>query len=83
MTGIQNIRNAFLKSGYATCHAGGDAISAGPGAYAHRMWRMRWSEQAPEACRVLIALQTPVDRTLEARCGTWSEATEGILQSED
>ena len=59
----------FLKSGYATYHVGDDAIMIGPGAYAHRMWRMRWSEQAPEALRVLTTLMTPVDWTLEIRCG--------------
>ena len=75
-------QTAFLKSGYATYHVGGDAIAVGPGAYAHRMWQMRWSEQSPEAFRILITLLTPVDRTLEIRCGAWSEATEGILKSE-
>ena len=76
-------QTAFLKTGYATYHVGGDAIAVGPGAYAHRMWQMRWSEQSPEAFRILITLLTPVDRTLEIRCGAWSEATEGILKSED
>ena len=76
-------QTVILKSGYATCHVGGDAISVGPGAYAHRMWQMRWSEQAPEACRVLIALQTPVDWTLEVRCGTWSAAMSGMLKNSD
>ncbi len=70
---------AFLKSGYATYHVGNDAISVGPGAYAHRMWHMHNSEPAPEAFRLLITLVTPVDRVLEIRCGTWSAATEGIL----
>ncbi len=76
-------QTAFLKTGYATYHVGGDAIAVGPGAYAHRMWQMRWSEQSPEAFRILITLLTPVDRTLEIRCGAWSEATEGILKRED
>lgn len=76
-------QTAFLKSGYATYHAGNDAISVGPGAYAHRMWHMRNSEPAPEAFRLLITLVTPVDRMLEVRCGMWSTAMEGILKVED
>ena len=43
-------------------------MAVGPGACAHRMWQMRWSDLAPEACRVLFALQTPADRTLVV-CG--------------
>ncbi len=82
---IQGIagQTVLLKSGHASYHVGDDAITIGPGAYAHRMWKMRWSEQAPEGFRVLIALMTPVDRTLEVRCGPWSAATEGILGSAD
>ena len=72
-------QTAFLKSGYATYHAGNDAISVGPGAYAHRMWHMHNSEPALEAFRLLITLVTPVDRMLEVRCGMWSAAMEGIL----
>ena len=68
---------AFLKDGYATYHMGNDAISIGPGAYAHRFWQMRGSESAPTAFRVLLTFVTPVDRVLKIRCGTWS-ATEEI-----
>lgn len=70
---------AFLKSGYATYHMGNDAISIGPGAYAHRFWQMRGSESAPAAFRVLMTFMTPVDRVLNIRCGTWSAAEERIV----
>ncbi len=81
---IQGIagQTVFLKSGDAIYHVGDDAICIGPGAYAHRTWNMRWSEQAPDGFRVLISLVSPVDRTMEVRCGAWSAATEGILKSE-
>ena len=70
---------AFLKSGYAIYHVGNDAISVGPGAYAHRFWELRGSESAPKAFRVLMTFMTPVDQVLEIRCGTWSTAKEGIV----
>ena len=70
---------AFLKSGHAIYHVGNDAISIGPGAYAHRFWQMRGSESAPQSFRVLMSFMTPVDQTLEIRCGTWSSAEERIL----
>ncbi|MDE3000123.1 MAG: hypothetical protein OXU79_13685 [Gemmatimonadota bacterium] len=82
MQGIAG-QTVFLKSGYAIYHVADDAITIGPGAFAHRMWRMRGSEQAPQGFRVLITLVTPADRTLEVRCGAWSAATEGILKSVD
>ena len=69
---------AFLKSGYATYHLGNDAISIGPGAYAHRFWQMRGSESAPAAFRVLLTFMTPVDRVLKIRCGTWSATEDRI-----
>ncbi len=70
---------AFLKSGYATYHMGNDAISIGPGAYAHRFWQLRGSESAPTAFRVLMTFMTPVDRVLRIRCGTWSTAEDRIV----
>lgn len=70
---------AFLKSGHAIYHVGNDAISIGPGAYAHRYWQMRGSEAAPHAFRVLMTFMTPVQHKLEIRCGTWSSAEERIL----
>ena len=69
----------FLKSGYATYHQGNDAISIGPGAYAHRFWQMRGSESAPAAFRVLLTFRTPVDRVLKIRCGTWSATEDRIV----
>ncbi len=69
----------FLKSGQVTYHTGDDAISIGPGAYAHRFWQMRGSESAPNAFRVLITCMTPVDQRLEIRCGAWSAAEERIV----
>ena len=70
---------AFLKSGYATYHINNDAISIGPGAYAHRFWALRGSESAPTAFRVLMTFTTPVDHLLEIRCGTWSAAEEKLV----
>lgn len=69
----------FLKAGYALHRVGDDAIRIGPGAMEHTMWRMRNSEIDEERLRVLIALRTPVARTLEIRCGPWSDAQGGFL----
>ncbi len=69
----------FLKAGYALYRMGGDAIRMGPGAMEHTMWRMRNSEIDEGRLRVLIALRTPVARTVEIRCGQWSDAKDGFL----
>ena len=69
----------FLKAGYALYRVGDDAIHIGPGAMEHTMWRMRNSEIDEGRLRVLIALRTPVARTLEIRCGQWSDAKGGFL----
>ncbi len=69
----------FLKAGYALYRVGDDATRIGPGAMEHTMWRMRNSEIDEERLRVLIALRTPVARTLEIRCGQWSDAKGGFL----
>ncbi|MCY3667046.1 MAG: hypothetical protein OXH81_15390 [Gemmatimonadetes bacterium] len=69
----------FLKAGYALYRVGDDAIRLGPGAMEHTMWRMRNSEIDEGRLRVLIALRTPVARTLEIRCGQWSDAQGGFL----
>ena len=69
----------FLKAGYALYRVGDDAIRIGPGAMEHTMWRMRNSEIDEGRLRVLIALRTPVARTLEIRCGQWSDARGGFL----
>ena len=69
----------FLKAGYALYRVGDDAIRLGPGAMDHAMWRMRNSEIDEDRLRVLIALRTPVERTLEIRCGRWSDAQDGFL----
>ena len=69
----------FLKAGYALYRVGDDAIRIGPGAMEHTMWRMRNSEIDEERLRVLITLRTPVVRTLEIRCGQWSDAQGGFL----
>ncbi len=59
---------AFLKAGFATYRIEAEAISVGPGNLQHRMWSMRNSEPEPDCFRLLIALMTPVDWTLEIRC---------------
>ena len=69
----------FLKAGHALYRMGNDAIRIGLGAMEHTMWRMRNSEIDEERLRVLIALRTPVERTLEIRCGQWSDAQGGFL----
>ena len=69
----------FLKAGHALYRVGDDAIRIGPGAMEHTMWRMRNSEIDEGRLRVLIALRTPVARTLEIRCGQWSDAQGGFL----
>ena len=69
----------FLKAGHALYRVGDDAIRIGPGAMEHTMWRMRNSEIDEGRLRVLIALRTPVMRTLEIRCGQWSDTKGGFL----
>ena len=69
----------FLKAGHALYRVGDDAIRIGPGAMEHTMWRMRNSEIDEGRLRMLIALRTPVERTLEIRCGQWSDAKGGFL----
>jgi len=72
-------QTAFLKSGHGLYRVGADAIQVGPGAMQHTMWQMRNSEIDAECCRVLIALLTPVVRTLEIRCGLWPDTAEVLV----
>jgi len=46
------------------------------------MWQMRGTEPEPDSFRVLITLQTPVDRVLEIRYGRWSPASGELLAEE-
>lgn len=57
----------FLKRGTGTMRYGNDAIAIGPGADAHRMWRMRGAEAAPDHVRVLCTFVTPVDHAFSLR----------------
>lgn len=76
---VGNGQTAILKAGHGIFRCGEDAISIGPGAIAHRMWQMRGTELEPDSFRVLITLQTPIDRVLEIRYGKWSVATGGLV----
>ncbi|MCC6728593.1 MAG: hypothetical protein IT208_04565 [Chthonomonadales bacterium] len=58
----------FLKAGEGTMRWGHDVIAVGPGAHAHRMWRMRDTEAAPESVRVLLTFITPFEHVLRVRC---------------
>ena len=78
---VSNGQTAILKSGYGVFHRSAHGIRIGPGAIAHRMWQMRGSEPAPDTFRVLVTLQTPIDRVFEIRYGIWSTAT-GSLRLE-
>ena len=69
---------ALLKSGHGMYRCGRQAIRIGPGSGVHYHWEMRESEPGLDSFRVLITLQTPVDRTLEIRYGTWSLATRSL-----
>lgn len=68
--------SAFLLSGFGTFHNHRHAITVGPGASAHRMWHMRGTEPEPDAFRVLIALETPVEHPLQIRYGPWSPVSD-------
>ena len=72
-------QTVFLKSGHGIYRVGNDVISIGPGAMQHTMWRMCNSEIDEVNVRVLIALMAPLVRTLEIRCGAWSDAAGGLL----
>jgi hypothetical protein len=63
----------FLKGGSGTMWYGNDAVRIGPGAHAHRMWRMRDAEPpgAPELVRVLMTFETPVDHAFTVTGGRW------------
>ena len=69
---------SVLKSGHGTFRRGDQAIRIGPGSGVHYDWQMRESEPSLDSFRVLITLQTPVDRTLEIRYGSWSLATRSL-----
>lgn len=71
--------SAFLKSGYALYTVGDDAIQVGPGENAHCMWAMRNSEISDGDFRLLITAVAPLKKTLEVRCGTWSQARGKLL----
>ncbi len=75
-------QTAILKSGYGVFRRGSDAIRIGPGGSAHRMWEMRDTHMDTESFRILITLESPVDRVLEIRCGTWSPATGDMVNNE-
>ncbi len=77
---VHNAQTAILKCGYGIFHRGEYGIRIGPGAIAHRMWQMRGSEPEPDSFRVLVTLQTPIDRVFEIRYGLWSTATTGLLE---
>ncbi|CAN5493810.1 hypothetical protein BH10PLA1_BH10PLA1_00980 [soil metagenome] len=76
-----NGQSAILKSGTGVFRRGDQAISIGPGGDVHRDWNMRESHPTKDVFRVLITFQTPFDRTLEIRYGTWSLATRGLVGS--
>lgn len=78
VTRVDNGQTAILKSGHGIFHRGEHGISIGPGSNVHRMWQMRNTEPEPDSFRVLVTLQTPIDRILEIRCGRWSPVTKGL-----
>lgn len=59
----------FLKAGHATYRVGGDEITVGQGACAHRMWQMHNAPKAPEQFRMLLTFLTPVDHLLQVGTG--------------
>ena len=64
--------SAFLLSGFGTFHNHNHAITVGPGSNTHRMWHMRGTEPEPDSFRVIIALETPIQHTLQIRYGPWN-----------
>jgi len=80
---VDNGPTTILKSGHGVFHRGEHGISIGPGGDAHRMWQMRNTEPEPDSFRVLVTLQTPIDQTVEIRCGRRSPATKGLLPMEE
>lgn len=79
---VSNGQTAILKSGYGTFHRGRHGMRVGPGAIAHRVYTMRNSEPEPDAFRVLVTFETPVDRAFEIRYGVWSPATGGLVRED-
>lgn len=77
---VDNGQTVFLKSDHGTFHSDDFGIRIGPGNYAHRMTAMQNSEVDNGSFRVLVGLQSPVDRIFEIRCGAWSLATQQIVQ---
>jgi len=76
---VENGQTVILKQGYGTFHRGQSGIRVGPGACAHRVWHMRNTEPEAASFRVLVTLETPVDRAFEIRYGTWSTAMGELL----
>ena len=79
VTPISNGQSSILKSGIGIFHRGSEGVSIGPGSDRHRSWSMRNSDPSTEQFRVLIALQTPVEHTIELRYGTWSIASKSLI----
>ncbi len=80
VTPVSNGQSSILKSGTGIFHRGNEGISIGPGIGVHRHWAMRVSEPAEDRFRVLLTLQTPVDHTIEIRYGTWSVASNTLME---
>jgi hypothetical protein len=79
VTPVENGQSAILKAGTGTFHSGTEAITIGPGNDDHRNWALRNSDPRDDRFRVLIALTTPVNHTIEVRYGDWSLATKSLM----
>ena len=79
VTPVENGQSAILKAGTGTFHSGTEAITIGPGNDDHRNWALRNSDPRDDRFRVLIALTTPVNHTIEIRYGDWSLATKSLM----
>ena len=74
-------QEVFLKTGHGIFRRGNEGISVGPGCFVQGDWNLRASSPNRNVFRVLMSFDTPYDRKLEIRCGTWSLATRGLVAS--
>jgi hypothetical protein len=73
-------QSAFLKAGRGVFRIGDEAISVGPGSFAHADWNLRESDPTADGFRVLTTFTAPfTQKRIEIRYGHWSLATRALL----
>jgi hypothetical protein len=73
-------QSVMLKAGHGVFRVGDEAISVGPGSFAHGDWNLRESQPTRDAFRVLTTFTAPfTNKKVEIRYGHWSLARRGLI----